>query len=126
MNHMNDMANTLSTSAALGTQGLLSGVAVEPRDYQLRVAGNAVVLMTDGPVAQSSDARRPAGSVLIESPTGSGKTVMGLTIARSVISDEYDMEGTGSTVNEFKDFFLDQNAAGPTPSANEGLMIAVH
>ncbi len=36
----------------------------------------------------------------------------------TVISDEYDMEGTGSTVNDFKDFFLDQSAADPQPSAN--------
>ncbi len=82
MNHIDAMANTLSTSAALDTQTLLSGVAVEPRDYQIRVAGNAIELMTAGPARSPSDARRPAGSVLIESPTGSGKTIMGLTIAR--------------------------------------------
>ena len=35
-------------------------------------------------------------------------------------ADEYDMEGTGATVKEFKDFFLQQGAVGPEPSSNEG------
>ena len=44
----------------------------EPRPYQARI------------VRQALEHFREVGSVLIESPTGSGKTVMGLTIAREL------------------------------------------
>lgn len=36
----------------------------------------------------------------------------------TVIADEYDMEGTGSNVTEFKDFFLQQGGIGTEPSTN--------
>lgn len=76
------MDHTPSNSVPVSAQLLLSGVDVEPRDYQLRVAGKAIELMTKGAARHSSDLRTAANSVLIESPTGSGKTVMGLTISR--------------------------------------------
>ncbi len=51
---------------------LLTAVRVEARPYQQRIITKAVELLTAGGLR----------SVLIESPTGSGKTVMGLLIAR--------------------------------------------
>ena len=36
----------------------------------------------------------------------------------SLISDEYDMEGTAETVTEFQDFFMPTDDAGPRPSIN--------
>lgn len=51
---------------------LLSTVALEPRPYQRRIVEKASRLFCD----------KSLRSVLIDSPTGSGKTVMGLLIAR--------------------------------------------
>ena len=53
---------------------LIAGTDVQPRPYQQRIVGKAVGLFAD-------EGRR---SVLIESPTGSGKTVMGLLVARAL------------------------------------------
>ena len=36
----------------------------------------------------------------------------------SMISDEYDMEGTAESANEFSDFFVADATAGPAPSLN--------
>jgi len=51
---------------------LLSGVRLEPRPYQRRIVDKASGLFCE----------KNLRSVLIDSPTGSGKTVMGLLIAR--------------------------------------------
>src|SRR5947209_18433332 len=53
---------------------LLAPTAVQPRPYQLRIVAKAVGLFADAGLR----------SVLIESPTGSGKTVMGLLVARAL------------------------------------------
>jgi superfamily II DNA or RNA helicase len=53
---------------------LIAQTAVQPRPYQQRIVGKAVGLFTDAELR----------SVLIESPTGSGKTVMGLLVARAL------------------------------------------
>jgi superfamily II DNA or RNA helicase len=53
---------------------LIAQTAVQPRPYQQRIVAKAVGLFAD-------DALR---SVLVESPTGSGKTVMGLLVARAL------------------------------------------
>ena len=50
---------------------LIAGTAVEPRPYQARIVNKALDLFLT----------KQLRSVLIESPTGSGKTVMGLLIA---------------------------------------------
>src|SRR3954462_8738316 len=50
---------------------LIAGTNVEPRPYQARIVTKAL-----------DHFRRGLRSVLIESPTGSGKTVMGLLVAR--------------------------------------------
>lgn len=51
---------------------IIQTTQVEPRPYQARIVGKAVSLFQD----------QKLRSVLIDSPTGSGKTVMGLLIAR--------------------------------------------
>lgn len=59
--------------------------AVEKRDYQERILNKAIAFI-DGELANKPKKFTPDGSnyisVMIESPTGSGKTVMGLTIAK--------------------------------------------
>jgi superfamily II DNA or RNA helicase len=53
---------------------LIRRTRVEPRPYQARIVGRTVGAFTD----------KGLRSVLIESPTGSGKTVMGLLIAKAL------------------------------------------
>jgi superfamily II DNA or RNA helicase len=53
---------------------LIAETAAEPRDYQRRIVGKVVDLF----------ARQGLRSILIDSPTGSGKTVMGLLAARAL------------------------------------------
>ena len=53
---------------------LINTTAVQPRPYQRRIVGKAVDLF----------ANHALRSILIESPTGSGKTVMGLLTARAL------------------------------------------
>lgn len=61
---------------------LIAGVSVEPRPYQLRIAAQAIGMFQGEYVNRAGQREQAAQSVLIESPTGSGKTIMGLTIAR--------------------------------------------
>ena len=63
---------------------LIDGVNVEPRPYQLRIAAKALRMFDGQYVDNKGHAHRAAHSVLIESPTGSGKTVVGLSIARRI------------------------------------------
>ncbi len=53
---------------------LIAQTNVQPRAYQQRIVGKAVDLFCD----------KGLRSILIDSPTGSGKTVMGLLIARAL------------------------------------------
>jgi superfamily II DNA or RNA helicase len=53
---------------------LIAGTRVQPRSYQERIVGKAL----------DAFRARQLRSVLIDSPTGSGKTVMGLLIARGL------------------------------------------
>jgi superfamily II DNA or RNA helicase len=53
---------------------LIASTRVDPRPYQQRIVSRAVELFCD----------RGMRSLLVESPTGSGKTVMGLLIARAL------------------------------------------
>ena len=57
--------------AAPTVEQLIAGTAVEPRPYQARIVAKALDLFLG----------KQLRSVLVESPTGSGKTVMGLLIA---------------------------------------------
>ncbi len=56
---------------------LFDGTTAEVRDYQVRTCEKALNVLT-GP--------NPVNSVLIDSPTGSGKTVIGLALARYGLS----------------------------------------
>ena len=60
---------------------LLQGLDIDPRDYQKRVVGRVLAMMA-GPHTDRRVELPAARSVLVESPTGSGKTVMGLLVAR--------------------------------------------
>ncbi len=58
-------------------RNLFDGTTAEARDYQVRACEKALDFLI-GP--------SPVNSVLLDSPTGSGKTVMGLAIARHGVS----------------------------------------
>lgn len=60
---------------------LTAGVDLEPRDYQHRVVSR-VVEMFSGPHVERGQELPAARSVIVESPTGSGKTAMALLVAR--------------------------------------------
>jgi len=60
---------------------LTSGVDLEARDYQHRVVGR-VIEMFSGPHMERGQQLPAARSVIVESPTGSGKTAMALLVAR--------------------------------------------
>lgn len=61
-----------------------SPVSLEPRDYQVRLVEKALG-MFQTPFQDRFGRRNPAAhSVLIESPTGSGKTIMGLMLASTM------------------------------------------
>jgi Rad3-related DNA helicase len=73
----------LSDAYASGRPGaavLLSGIAIDPRDYQQRVV-DRVVEKFCGPHELPRQRLPQARAVLVESPTGSGKTVTGLLVA---------------------------------------------
>jgi superfamily II DNA or RNA helicase len=61
---------------------LTLGAAAEPRPYQLRIVSKAVRMLAGEFVNRHGEREQQAHSVMIESPTGSGKTVMGLAVAR--------------------------------------------
>jgi superfamily II DNA or RNA helicase len=57
---------------------------MEPRPYQRRIVGKALDMFAGRHVNRFGHQEPPAHSVLIESPTGSGKTAMGLLIAKAL------------------------------------------
>jgi superfamily II DNA or RNA helicase len=59
----------------------LGGVSIDARPYQQRIIQKAIACF-DGRYRNRGLLEPAAASVMIESPTGSGKTVMGLAIAR--------------------------------------------
>ncbi|MFM7076478.1 MAG: DEAD/DEAH box helicase [Planctomycetaceae bacterium] len=60
---------------------LAAAVRIEPRDYQRRVVAR-VIEMFSGPHVDRKVELPEARSAIVESPTGSGKTVMGLLVAK--------------------------------------------
>jgi superfamily II DNA or RNA helicase len=60
---------------------LVAASRVEPRPYQRRIVAHALSMFAGTHRTTPDDPPIPAGSVLVESPTGSGKTVMGLATA---------------------------------------------
>jgi len=63
-------------------KALLDGLSLEPRPYQVRIVAKALAMFRGEWLDRTGNRPRAAHSVLIESPTGSGKTVMGLMLAR--------------------------------------------
>lgn len=61
---------------------LFEGALVDPRPYQLRIASKAISAFEQHRADPFAELSASAASVLVESPTGSGKTVMGLGIAQ--------------------------------------------
>jgi superfamily II DNA or RNA helicase len=60
---------------------LAATVRIEPRDYQKRVVGRVIEMFSGAHVDRKIELPE-ARSVMVESPTGSGKTVMGLLLAK--------------------------------------------
>jgi superfamily II DNA or RNA helicase len=78
---------SLFDHAATGEQAidaLLAEVQVEPRPYQRRIASKAIDMLEGRHTNRFGHQEPAARSVLIESPTGSGKTVMGLLTAKAL------------------------------------------
>lgn len=71
-------------SAAGSTPPIFSGLTLERRDYQTRVVEKCLAMFQGTFRNRCGDIERAAHSVLVESPTGSGKTVMGLELARQL------------------------------------------
>ena len=63
-------------------EDLISNIDVEPRSYQLRITKKVIYMFKGKYVNRAGQLERAARSVLIESPTGSGKTIVGLMLAR--------------------------------------------
>ena len=63
---------------------VLIGAAAEARPYQLRIAANALRMFRGTWRNRVGQNEPPAHSVLVESPTGSGKTLMALAIAHQM------------------------------------------
>lgn len=61
---------------------LVPRTSVEPRPYQSRIVSDALAMYEGRFQNGAGETELAARSVMIESPTGSGKTVMGLLIAR--------------------------------------------
>jgi len=61
---------------------LLAGTSVESRAYQLRMLSQVMHMFRGTYRDRAGELEPVAQSVLIESPTGSGKTVIGLAVAR--------------------------------------------
>src|SRR3954471_14434767 len=64
----------LCRGAPMDTDALIAGTDVQPRPYQQRIVRRAVDLFRN----------QGLRSVLIDSPTGSGKTIMALLVARAL------------------------------------------
>ena len=67
---------------------IISRTKVEPRPYQRRIVSKAVEMFCGRWKNSRGHVELPARSVMIESPTGSGKTVMAL-LACKALQDEY-------------------------------------
>ena len=67
---------------------MLDGLDAQVRPYQLRITGKAMRMFAGRTIGHDGQPEKPCHAVMIESPTGSGKTIMGLTIAR-FLQQEY-------------------------------------
>lgn len=65
---------------------------IQPRPYQRRICTKATDMFRGEYVHEQTKVREPAAqSVMIESPTGSGKTIMALTLAKAMQFDDPDL-----------------------------------
>ena len=76
-----DRLASFAPGAAGVMRAMLAGINVEARDYQHRIIEAAVRMFGGVQTGRDGQPLPAASSVLIESPTGSGKTVMGLATA---------------------------------------------
>jgi superfamily II DNA or RNA helicase len=76
-----DGLRQLGKNTKQSLDSLISGLSVEPRAYQQRIIGSAIKMFAGTWLGRERTLAPAAASVLIESPTGSGKTVMGLSTA---------------------------------------------
>ena len=67
---------------------IIAETLVEPRPYQRRIIGNVLDMFTGKYVNKAGETEGAVESVMIESPTGSGKTIMAL-VAAKVLQSEY-------------------------------------
>ena len=65
--------------------------AIEPRSYQRRIVRQALDMFTGKYISRSGASNSPFKSVMVESPTGSGKTVIGFLTA-SALSGELGID----------------------------------
>lgn len=63
---------------------LIAGTNVQPRPYQKRIVGKAISMFQGSYVNQDGHAEPASKAVMVESPTGSGKTVMGLLACKGL------------------------------------------
>ncbi len=63
-------------------EDLFEGVDAQPRPYQKRIVTKAIKALLNAHADPFDEFAGSSASVLVESPTGSGKTVMGLAIAQ--------------------------------------------
>jgi superfamily II DNA or RNA helicase len=71
---------------------VVTGTTLEPRPYQKRIVQQAVGMFAGRHVNINGQTERAAKSVLIESPTGSGKTSMGLMTARGLQEEHPELQ----------------------------------
>ena len=83
------MPATLTTTSL---DQIIDNSNVEPRPYQARIVNKAYQMYNGTFVHEQTGALQPQlDSVMIESPTGSGKTVMALLIAKMLQADDPDL-----------------------------------
>ena len=66
----------------LAAAELFAGTRAEPREYQTRICASVLSMLDGTWVDRDGTQPDPASSVLIDAPTGAGKTVMGLALAQ--------------------------------------------
>ena len=71
---------------------VVASTKLEPRPYQKRIVQQAVDMYRGRHTNRNGHLERAANSILIESPTGSGKTSMGLMTARGLQEEVPDLQ----------------------------------
>ena len=61
---------------------IFAGIAIEPRDYQKRIVGQIIDMFNGNYLAKNGTVAPKIRSIMVESPTGSGKTVIGMMAAK--------------------------------------------